>query len=377
MAIVTEIDILVIGAGVVGLAIAERLSRSGRRIVVAERHETFGRETSSRNSEVIHCGMYYDESFLKTRLCVRGNPLLYETCLRAGIPFRKTGKVVVAADRSETGELEAVLDQGRRNGVPGLRLVSARELEDLEPGARGVQGLFSPESGIVDSHALMAFLEREAASRGVTFGYSCDVKAVTRTSTGEFDSEMTDADGQALTLRSQTVINAAGLGADLVAQSAGIDIDAAGYRIYPAKGEYFRISPRHRGRLSRLVYPVPSTDHLGAHAVLGLDGGLKIGPNSIPSALGDYSVDPAHEPDFFRKASRLLPFLQPGDLSPDMAGIRPKLAPLSEPMRDFVIREEGSRGLQGLVDLVGMESPALTSCLAIAEEVERIFDGRP
>ena len=368
-----DIDILVVGAGVVGLAIAERLSRRARRIIVVERHESFGRETSSRNSEVIHCGMYYDETFLKTRLCVRGNPLLYETCRKAGIPFRKTGKVVVAADRSEIGALEALLAQGGKNDVPGLRMVSAGELAELEPNARGVQGLFSPESGVVDSHALMAFLEREAQSRGVTFGYSCDVKAVTRAPSGEFDVKMTDADGQELNLRSACVINSAGLEADRVAATAGIDIDAEGYRIYPAKGEYFRISSRHRGRLARLVYPVPSPDHLGAHAVLGLDGGLKIGPNSIPAVLGDYSVDPAHEPEFFRKASRLLPFLSEGDLSPDMAGLRPKLAPLSEPMRDFVIRDEAGRGLAGLVSLVGMESPALTSCLAIAEEVERIL----
>jgi len=373
VALVTDMDILVIGAGVVGLAVAERLSRTGRRIVVVERHESFGRETSSRNSEVIHCGMYYDESFLKTRLCVRGNPMLYEACQRAGIPFRKTGKVVLAVDESERAALHTLLEQGRKNGVPGLRLVSSREVADLEPATRGVEGLFSPESGIVDSHALMAFLEREAASRGVTFGYSCDVKAVTTTSSGEFDAEMTDADGQGLTLRSACVVNSAGLGADRIAASAGIDIDAEGYRIYPAKGEYFRISSRHRGRLSRLVYPVPYRDHLGAHAVLGLDGGLKIGPNSIPAVLGDYSVDPSHGPEFFRKASRLLPFLSEGDLSPDMAGIRPKLAPLSEPMRDFVIREEASRGLPGLVDLVGMESPALTSCLAIAEEVQRVL----
>jgi len=367
-----EIDILVVGAGVVGLAVAERLSRSGRRIVVVERHESFGRETSSRNSEVIHCGMYYAESLLKTRLCVRGNPLLYEACRRAGVPFRKTGKVVLAVDESELAALDTLLAQGKKNGVPGLRLVSSRELADLEPATRGVQGLFSPESGILDSHALMAFLEREARSRGVTFGYSCDVKAVTRTTQG-FDVELVDADGQGLTLRSGCVVNSAGLGADRIAASAGIDIDAEGYRIYPAKGEYFRISSRHRGRLSRLVYPVPSRDHLGAHAVLGLDGGLRIGPNSIPAVLGDYSVDPSHEPEFFRKASRLLPFLSEGDLSPDMAGIRPKLAPLSEPMRDFVIREEASRGLPGLVDLVGMESPALTSCLAIAEEVQKIL----
>ena len=368
-----DIDVLVIGAGVVGLAVAERLSRSSRRIVVVDRNDSFGRETSSRNSEVIHCGMYYAESFLKTKLCVRGNPLLFEACRKAGIPFRKTGKIVVAGSQAETGTLQAILEQGRKNGVPGLRLIGARELAELEPNVRGVEGLLSPESGILDSHGLMSFLEREAASRGVTFGYSCDVKAVTRASREGFEAEMTDADGQALTLLSARVVNSAGLDADGIAASAGIDIDAAGYRIHPAKGEYFRISSRHRGRLSRLVYPVPSPVHLGAHAVLGLDGGLKIGPNAVPAVRGDYTVDPSHEQDFFEKASRFLPFLAAGDLSPDMAGIRPKLILLGEPMRDFVIREEGSRGLPGLVDLVGMESPALTSCLAIAEEVERLL----
>ncbi len=367
-----DADIVIVGAGVVGLAVAERLSRSGQRLIVLERNDTFGRETSSRNSEVVHCGMYYSETLLKTTLCVRGNPLLYETCRRAGIPFRQTGKIVVAADHSETAELAALLDQGRKNGVSGLRLIGPREIEELEPGTRGVEGLLSPQSGIVDSHSLMSYFEDQARSRGVTFGYHCDVKAVVR-GAGGYSVELIDADGKPLTLSSECVVNSAGLGADIVAASAGIDVDSAGYRIHPAKGEYFRISSRHRGKVSHLVYPVPSLDHLGAHVVLGLDGGLKIGPNALPASFGDYTVDPSHEPAFFQKAARLLPFLQPGDLTPDMAGIRPKLAPLGEPMRDFVIREEAGRGLAGLVDLVGMESPALTSCLAIAEEVERLL----
>ena len=369
----TDTDILVIGAGVVGLAVAERLSRKSRRVLVVERHDAFGRETSSRNSEVIHCGMYYASHFLKTRLCVRGNPLLYDLCASHSIPFRKTGKVLVASDETETGDLQAVLDQGRANGVPGLKLVDERELAALEPNAHGVLALFSAESGIVDSHALMAFLEQQSRAQGVTFGYHCAVTRVGAAARGGLQVDLVDADGEPLSLASDVVINCAGLGADAIAQSAGIDIDAAGYRIFPAKGEYFRIASRHRGRLHRLVYPVPSKDHLGAHAVLGLDGGLKIGPNSIPAELGDYSVDPSHEQEFFQKASRLLPFLERGDLTPDMAGLRPKLAPLSEPLRDFVIREESDRGLPGLVDLVGMESPALTACLAIAEEVERLL----
>jgi L-2-hydroxyglutarate oxidase LhgO len=315
--------------------------------------------------------MYYAEGLLKTRLCVRGNPLLYERCQRDGIPFRKTGKIVVAVDRAEEAVLEQLLSQGIRNGVQGLCLIDAREMSEREPQVRGVRGLLSPESGIVDSHQLMQSLQRAAASRGVVFGYRCDVRAITRTGAG-FMVEIKDADDAPLGLRAQVVINAAGLDADRVAQSAGIDIDAAGYRIHPAKGEYFRVSPRHRGKLSRLVYPVPSPTHLGAHAVLALDGGLKIGPNSITARLGDYSVDAAHENEFLQKASRFLPFLERGDLSPDMAGIRPKLYRLGEPFRDFVIREESNRGLAGLVNLVGMESPGLTSCLAIAEEVQRV-----
>ena len=366
------VDVLVIGAGVVGLAVSRRLARGGRSIVVVERNESFGRETSSRNSEVIHCGMYYAEDLLKTRLCVRGNPLLYELCRKENIPFRKTGEIVVATDPGEAGVLEGLLAQGRKNGVPGLGMVSERRLKELEPNARGVLGLLSAESGIVDSHVLMSFLQKDAAAGGVTFGYGCNVQQVTA-NPGGFLVEMTDADGAALALRAGVVVNAAGLDADRVAQSAGIDIDAAGYRIHPAKGEYFSVSSRHRGRLSRLIYPVPSPVHLGAHAVLGLDGGLKIGPNSTATVLGDYSVDPSHEADFFAKAAKFLPFLEPGDLTPDMAGIRPKLYGLGEPFRDFVIREETSRGLAGMVNLVGMESPGLTACLAIAEEVARLL----
>jgi len=369
-----DIGILVIGAGVIGLAIAERLSRSRDRIVVVDRNESFGRETSSRNSEVIHCGMYYAEDLLKTRLCVRGNPLLYEVCRTAGIPFRKTGKIVVATDEAEEGVLETILAQGRRNGVPGLELISVRKLEMLEPFVRGVRGLLSSESGIIDSHGLMAFLQHGAASRGVTFGYLCDVRRVSAT-TGGFVVEMTDADGGPLSLRAEIVINSAGLDADGIAETAGIDLDAAGCRIYPAKGEYFRVSSRHTGKLRRLVYPVPSPVHLGAHAVLGLDNGLKIGPSSFSAPRGDYGVDPSHEGEFLAKASRFLPFLEAGDLSPDMAGIRPKLYRPGEPFRDFVIREESGRGLPGLVNLIGMESPGLTSCLAIAEEVEKLLAG--
>lgn len=366
-----SIDILVIGAGIVGLATAARLARPGRQIVLAERNDSFGRETSSRNSEVIHCGMYYAEQLLKTRLCVRGNPLLYELCAREGVPHRKTGKILSAADEAESARLHDILAQGKRNGVPGLRLLSTKEMQELEPLVSGVLGLYSPESGIVDSHGLMAWLEGQARENGVTIAYGCEVRKARRTADG-YAVGIHDSDGSTFELSAACVINSAGLCSDWIAARAGIDIEKAGYVIRPHKGEYFRVADRHRGKLRHLVYPVPSPIHLGAHAVLSLDGGLKLGPNSFSVDSIEYSVDPSHNADFFEKASRILPFIELEDLRPDMSGIRPKLYRSGEPFRDFVIREESDRGLPGWINLVGIESPGLTSCLTIAEIVESL-----
>ena len=367
-----EVDILVIGAGVIGLAIAARLADPSRELVVVETHDGFGRETSSRNSEVIHCGMYYAEGLLKTRLCVEGNPLLYELCARNGIPHRKTGKIVVATDETESESLHTVFAQGKKNGVPGLSLISAAEIAAREPAVSGILGLLSRESGIVDSHGLMAYFERSATAKGATVAYNCEVTGIAA-SPGGYSVEIREADGTLSRLRSACVINSAGLHADRLAAMAGIDIAGAGYTIRPCKGEYFRVSSRHRGTLHTLVYPVPSPVHLGAHAVLGLDGSLKIGPSSFYVDTLEYAVDPSHQEEFHRKASRFLPFLAVDDLTPDMSGIRPKLYRRGEPFRDFVIREESDKGLPGLINLVGMESPGLTSCLAIAEMVERLL----
>ena len=188
-----------------------------------------------------------------------------------------------------------------------------------------------------------------------------------------FEVDVRDATGEETSLRAQVVINSAGLHAEKLARLAGIDTEKAGYAIRPCKGEYFRVSNRHRGRLSHLVYPVPSPVHLGAHAVLALDGSLRIGPSSFYVDELEYGVDPEHRDEFHQKASRFLPFLSAEDLAPDTSGIRPKLYRAGEPFRDFVIREESDRGLPGLIDLIGMESPGLTSCLTIAEMVEGLL----
>jgi len=374
MGLVDRVDIVIIGAGIVGLAIAERLSHSkeGSEIVVVERHDGFGRETSSRNSEVIHGGLYYAKNLLKTKLCVRGNPMLYELFRNEGIPHRKTGKIILATDTSEEEQLTAIFQQAKTNGVPGVCFITKDEIQAMEPYVYAISGLYSPESGIVDSHQLMKYFEKTAESRGTMVAYGTEVIALEKSADG-YVVEIKDADGEQVQLESAVVINSAGLWADRIAWMAGIDIDEEGYRIYPCKGEYFSVSSRHQGKVGRLVYPTPSPIHLGAHAVLSLDDRLKIGPNAIYVEEISYEVDPDQQRDFYTIAKKFLPFLEYEDLTPDMAGIRPKLYQRGEPFRDFIIREEGDRGLSGLINLVGIESPGLTCCLTIAETVEALL----
>ncbi|UCF96993.1 MAG: NAD(P)/FAD-dependent oxidoreductase [Spirochaetaceae bacterium] len=369
-----RVDIVIIGAGVIGLAVAERLSRTkrGAEIIVLERHDGFGRETSSRNSEVIHAGLYYKENLLKTKLCVQGNPMIYELCRKEGIPHRKTGKIVLATTQPEEQQLAEILAQAKTNGASGVCLITREEIETMEPYVCGLSGLYSPESGIVDSHQLMHFLEQSAESRGATVAYGTEVIGLEKSVEG-YVVEIKDTDGEQLQLESPVVINCAGLWADRIAWMAGIDVNAEGYRIFPCKGEYFSVSSRHQGKLGQLVYPTPSPIHLGAHAVLSLDDRLKIGPNAVYVDEISYQIDPDHQKEFYQKAKRFLPFLDYEDLTPDMAGIRPKLYRQGEEFRDFIIQEEGDRGLSGLVNLVGIESPGLTSCLAIAETVDRLL----
>jgi len=369
---VERVEIVIVGAGVVGLAIAERLSGRTTDIVVVERNDGFGRETSSRNSEVIHSGLYYPERFLRTTLCVRGNPMLYELCKKVGIPHRKTGKIIVATNEADEEKLAAVLQQANTNGAAGVCLLSKDEVQALEPYSFPGVALYSPESGIIDSHRLMRYFEQTAEQRGVMIAYGTEVIGLEKSPDG-YVVEIKDADGEYVQLESTVVINSAGLSSDKIAWMAGIEIDSEGYRIFPCKGEYFSISGRHSGKVGRLVYPVPSPIHLGTHAVLGLDDRLKIGPSAVYVDELDYGVDADHQKDFYEKAHRILPFVNLEDLAPDMSGIRPRLYERDEPIRDFIIHEEGDRGLPGLVNLVGIESPGLTACLTIAEAVEALL----
>jgi L-2-hydroxyglutarate oxidase LhgO len=364
---------VIIGAGVVGLAVAERLSHVSGDIVVLERHDSFGRETSSRNSEVIHAGFYYPADSLKAILCVEGNGLMYEFCRDNGVPHLRCGKLVVAATPEEEKKVSHLFDQGVANGVEGLELLDARRIEMLEPAVRARTGMLSPSTGIFDTHTLMKRLEQRAADRGVTFAYNCEAEGIAYVN-GGYEVSVKDADGSSTFIRCDRLVNAAGLSADKVAALAGIDVEKAGYRVHYCKGEYFSVSNRHRGKLSHLVYPAPTPISLGVHGVLGLDGSLRFGPSAFYVSALNYDVDPAHRREFYEAARTLFPFIEEEDLAPDMAGIRPKLQH-DESFRDFVIRDEADKGLPHFINLVGIESPGLTSALSIARYVEKILAG--
>lgn len=355
-----------IGAGVVGLACAERLSRDGRAVLVVERHASFGRETSSRSSQVIHAGLYHAPGSLKARLCVAGNRSLYAWCERRGVATARTGKHIVATSEDDEAALEAILARAAANGV-GLQRVSAAELAEREPSVIARAALFSPTSGIVDSHALMSSLL--AAAR-------CDVAwrhALVRADrvAGGYALAARDASGAETTVRARAVVNAAGLASDDVAAAIGIDVDAVGYRQQWVKGSYWRL--RGAGKVRSLVYPVPPSDlaGLGIHLTLELDGTLRLGPDVEPltERRADHVVSERSRDRFFESAARYLRGIVPSDLSPDQAGIRPKLVSPDGTPRDFVIAEESARGLPGWVNLLGIESPGLTAALEIAELV--------
>ena len=363
-----KVDIIIIGAGVIGLAIAEKLSSGGKEIIVIEKHDGFGREASSRNSEVIHAGLYYPKDSLKANMCVEGNRMLYALCEQKGIQYQKTGKIVVAGNDEEAEQVNQLYEQGVASGVEGLRLLNKSEINKMEPQLNCMLGLYSPETGIFDSHGLMQYLEQAAKSNGAVLAYNCEARDIAGNN-GGFVIDICDADGGLMQLQSDCVINAAGLSSDSIAEMAGIDPDKAGYRLHPCKGEYFSISNRHKGKVNHLIYPVPTAISLGIHTVFNLQGGIKLGPNAFYVDTIDYDVDNSHQEEFFSGIHRFLPFVEFDDLSPDMAGIRAKLQGEGDEFRDFVIAEESANGVPGLINCIGIESPGLTSCLPIAEKV--------
>jgi len=362
-----EIDVAIIGAGVIGLATAREIAQGEKEVFVFEKKHGFGLETSSRNSEVIHAGIYYPEDSLKAKLCVEGKSLLYKLCDRHGIAYKKLGKIIVAVNETEITQLEKLYEQGRKNGVEDLMLLSRTELKKLEPNIEARAGLLSPSSGILDSHTLLKFLYSQARERGAEFVFGTEVIGIERAGT-KYKVQIKDRDGISAFV-AHVVVNCAGLNSDRIAQLAGIDIAKAGYELHYCKGEYFSLSSKYRNLVSRLIYPTPEQAGHGIHVTLGLDGRVRLGPNAYYVEEIDYKVNETQKEAFYNSAKRFLPPVELEDLEPELAGIRPKLQGPGEAFRDFVITHEEQAGFPGLINLIGIESPGLTASLAIARYV--------
>jgi len=365
-----DTSILIIGAGVTGLAIACKLSQTRDGVFVVERNRKFGQETSSRNSEVVHSGIYYPKDSLKARLCVEGRRRLYQYCREKEVMHQQCGKYVVATNREECAELPSIRKRARANGVESGELIGRDRLQQHEPHVEGLKALYFGTSGIVDSHGLMKQLETDAVVNGVQMAYNNEVNRISRIE-GGYEVEVIDASGK-FSFTTGKVINAAGLGASEVCRMAGISDEQ--YRQHFWKGQYWAVGNGKHKLVHSLIYPVPqkALTGLGIHATIDMNGGLKLGPDAV--YLGDrpldYKVDPASGDEFMQAVKPFLPFLEREDLHPDQAGIRPKLQKPGEPVKDFIIREEKDRDLPGFVNLLGIESPGLTACLAIADYVE-------
>ncbi len=363
-----DVALTVIGGGVVGLAIAAELAPRFSPLFVLERNAKYGQETSSRNSEVIHAGIYYAPGSLKARLCVEGREMLYRLCEAHDIPHRRITKIITATKPEEESELERLHKVGTENGAP-LEFLSAARVHALEPHITTVGGLLSPTTGIISAHGLMDFYHHTARHHGAEVQLHCRVVGLERLSAGY--SVTIEEEGQRSSFTSEWVINAAGLECDTIAALAGIDVDVAGYRLHYCKGSYFALPGSMNGLASRLVYPVPTKHSLGVHVVIDLGGRLKFGPDAeyLPNREINYDVDPSKRHAFAESVRRILPSVKDEDLTPDMSGIRPKTQPPGDPARDFIIAHETDRGLPCLINLIGMESPALTASPAIAKYV--------
>ena len=364
-----QVDCVVIGAGVVGLAVARALAKAGREVLLLEAMAAIGSGTSSRNSEVIHAGLYYPPGSLKARLCVRGRELLYAHCATHGIEHRRCGKLIVATDAAQEPALQALRQRAEACGVLDLQWLSADQARALEPALRCTAALLSPSTGIVDSHALMLSLQGEAEMHGAMLALMSPVQQLRRLADG-FELEV--GGDEPMRLHAHAVVNSAGLHAlQLVAHCEGLPPQRLP-RPHWARGHYF-VCPG-RAAFSRLIYPMPDEAGLGVHVTLDLGGQMRFGPDVqwIPLAeLGaeDYRVDPARAAPFTDAIRRYWPALPDGALQPAYAGIRPKISGPGEPAADFVIQGPAEHGVAGLVHLFGIESPGLTASLAIAEQV--------
>jgi L-2-hydroxyglutarate oxidase LhgO len=362
-----KVDCIVIGSGVVGLAVARALALSGREVMVLEAANAVGTGTSSRNSEVIHAGIYYPTGSLKARLCVQGKHMLYDYCAERGIGHSRCGKLIVATSTSQIEQLQKIIAKAAANGVHDLVLLTRDQAQAMEPQLACLAAVLSPSTGIVDSHALMLSLQGDIENAG---GYVVKNTAVNNINMSQTAIEVIANDGARLVANS--VVNAAGLNAPRVASRIQGLLAKHVPSTYWAKGNYFTLAGK--APFNRLIYPVPETAGLGVHLTIDLGGQAKFGPDvewvDFPD---DLTVDPARGDAFYADIRKYWPALKDGALQASYAGIRPKLQGPGAAADDFVIQSEAIHGMPGLVNLFGIESPGLTSSLAIAELVNQML----
>jgi L-2-hydroxyglutarate oxidase LhgO len=366
-----KVDIVVIGAGIVGLAIGATIADKRREMYILEKEKVYGQGTSSRNSEVIHAGIYYPAGTLKAKLCVKANPMIYDICEQHKVPYKKCGKLIVGNGEIEVAQLDEIIKHAKSIGARDLEMIDADQIKKLEPNVRADHAILSPSTGIVDAHGLMDHFHREARRKAGSDPLVLDTKVVGIEQTRDGYVIKMNSGGEPFEIESRVVINSAGLYCDRIAEMTGVDIDKEGYRLHWSKGEYFSLTGKPPALM--LIYPPPPKDaaSLGIHSVPDLTGRLRFGPNAFYVDEINYAVESEKEP-FWRDIIEYFPSVRMENLHPDMIGIRSKLQGPGDPVRDFVIRHEEDKGLPGFINLIGIESPGLTASPAIAEMVEKM-----
>jgi len=370
-----RVECVVVGAGVVGLAIARELAMRGREVIILEKHDAIGTEISSRNSEVIHAGIYYPQDSLKARLCVAGNHQLYEFCADHGVAHRRIGKLIVAAAERELDALNDVQAAAHQNGATDVEHLTTGVVREMEPAIQCVGALISPSTGIVDSHGLMLALQGVAEDHGTMIAFLSQLKEG-RIRPNGFSLTIESGDGSSpadmLTLECDVLVNSAGLSAQEVARRISGVPETSIPPLHLARGCYFTMSGKSPFR--HLIYPMPDRASLGVHVTLDISGQTRFGPDVEWIDTIDYNVDPARGDAFYEAVRRYYPTLPDNALQPGYSGIRPKIQAPGEPAADFVIEGPESHGIPRLVNLFGIESPGLTASLAIAEYVVQLLE---
>ena len=362
-------DTLIVGAGIIGLAIAREISKEGQQVVVLEKNKRAGDETSSRNSGVIHSGIYYPTGSLKAIFCVEGNRLLYEYVKKRNIGYRNTGKLVVATSSEEIDKLEQLHAKGRENGVEGLELLTKDRVEKIQPEIKAELAMFCPSSGIIDASDFILSLEADLQQKGVTVSFNAKVENINKLNKG-FSVQVNSE--ESYSVDAETVINCAGLNAvDIASRTEDLNQDLVPEAYY-GKGHYFQLNGNHPFK-KHLVYPLPAKDSLGVHVSLDISGKVRFGPDLTWVEELDYSFDETLKEKFIESIKIYWPNLNPEKLTPDYTGIRPKIYGPGGKTADFLLQTSKEHKLEGLINLLGIESPGLTASLSIAKKVSSIL----